>query len=347
VKKIKAYILNNVSKKTFLKLLRIREVIKIFSYIIGVKSYYPEYLKYKSKQGYIYPACSDSPSVKWGEAFCDYYSQGNSHFVDLMWTEDPKPGNYGDWLSPYIISRLGKVNVKHVNGADNNYPKKHLLALGSVIDRVNEHSVVISAGVSDIDAKIDLKATFLSVRGPYTQKVIQGLGGKCPNSYGDIGFLLSRIYTSSVSKIKSRYLLVRHTRQVDIPLSLTSDFREVSIFCAKSTDIERFIDDLHSAEIVVTSAMHCFITCISYGIPAILITLGNDTYAAPGDGVKYLDALSGVNLPEVSPIKIETPEKFYEEINASIPYQHYIDDSVLDNMVDTIRKAILLVKYKK
>ncbi|MGK0254831.1 MAG: hypothetical protein ACI9OE_002345 [Mariniflexile sp.] len=343
--KIKVYIMNNISNKNFIRLLRIRDFIKILAYKCGAKIYYPEYLKHKSKQGYIYSNLSQSKGIKWGEAFCDYYSQGYTYFVDLMWTEDPKPGNYGDWLSPYVVSEIGKVNIKHVNGI-HNCTKKHLIALGSVIDCANKYSVIIGAGVSDMNPKIDIEAKFLSVRGPYTRRVIEKLGGECPNNYGDIGFLLSRLYTSKVSEIKSKYLLVRHTRQVNIPLALTSDFREISIFCAKKTDIENFIDELHSAEIVVTSAMHCFITCISYGIPTILITLGGKDYAAPGDGVKYLDALSGVNLPEVSPIIIDMPDQFVEIVKDSIPYNHKVDENVLDNMENTINDAVLLVKYK-
>jgi hypothetical protein len=70
----------------------------------------------------------------------------------------------------------------------------------------------------------------------------------------------------------------------------------LDISVAGSGDIEVFLEKINCAKIVVTSAMHCYIACISYGIPCVLINFNDESKSVYGDGVKYLDAMEGVGL---------------------------------------------------
>jgi hypothetical protein len=343
---VKKFFISKAPHEFFIFILKCKNKIKVLSYFFGNNSAYPEFLKYKSKSkcGYKYKKVSTKPDSRWGEAFCDYSNVDRTYTVDLMWTEDPKPGNYGDWLSPYIISKVGNVRLRHVSGVAN-YSEKHLIALGSVIDCANEKSVVVSAGISDKNALVDIRAKFISVRGLYTKSVIESCGGHCPSNFGDIGFLIRRLYKPKNKNILSKYLLVRHTNQSNIMINLPENYREFSIYAAKAEDVELFVDQLHTAEVVVTSAMHCFITCISYGLPCILISLGDESCAVPGDGVKFLDSLSGVGLPEISPVKITNNKEMFEYIDTLSPYHHKVAGTYLDKIQNSIIEAVDYVKF--
>jgi hypothetical protein len=52
---------------------------------------------------------------------------------------------------------------------------------------------------------------------------------------------------------------------------------------------------------VITSAMHIFITCQSYGIPCALITFEGFEDAVHGTGIKYGDYAQGVGLTAINP----------------------------------------------
>jgi len=332
--------------KNIVNLLRkqrqLRESIYRFLYMFGINKNenYPYYLKLKSKkQVSTDVSYSNCINKRWGEAFCKYNSDKAKKNVDLVWADSPIPGNYGDWLSPYIINKLGKVNVTHLDEVSNS-SKKHIVALGSIICSVNENSFVLGTGIPSKDENINVKATFISVRGTYTDERIVELGGNKVNNYGDIGFLMRRVYNPKTTDHKKDILVVRHIQQASIRLELKPGFREISINAAHPRDIENFVDELHTAELVVTSAMHCFITCISYGIPCVLFSLGGWKNNVPGDGVKYLDTLSGVNLPEVKPYQIVEPECFCEEICKALIYKEVVGENELDNIENVLLKTI-------
>jgi hypothetical protein len=324
----------------FKRILILREKLELVSYLLGNKNKYHVYLKNKAKKGrYKYGASSSDPVIRWGEAFCDYNSGNKKNKINLMWTEDPCPGNYGDWLSPYIISKISNVDIRHISGI-NNHDEVHLIALGSVIDCANEKSVVIGAGISDKRARLNKDAKYLSVRGRYTAELLKKQCGIDTKSFGDIGFAISRIYKPRLRNEKNKKLLVRHARQSFFSLNLPSDYKEYSIFAAKAEDIELFVDEICNSELVITSAMHCFITCISYGIPCKLVSFGASEIEVPGDGVKFIDALSGMDLPEINPVKITISENMFKDIESVPVYHHKVSKEKIDAIEESIQFAV-------
>ncbi|MEZ9296896.1 polysaccharide pyruvyl transferase family protein [Vibrio splendidus] len=340
--RVKSKVIKLIPYGCFKIILRLKEKIELVRYYFGDASKYHIFLKSKAKKGgYKYGESSNDINVRWGEAFCDYNSGKKDKVINLMWTEDPSPGNYGDWLSPYIISKIGDVDVKHVSGI-NNTKEKHLIALGSVIDCANDKSIVISAGISDKYAKLNKDATYISVRGKYTANLLEEQEGISLKLFGDIGFLISKVYKPKIKKNRNKILLVRHARQSFFDIDIPFEYKEYSIFSAKPEDLELFIDEIYNSELVVTSAMHCFITCVSYGIPCKLVTFGNDDIKVPGDGVKFLDSLSGVELPELSPTKIHISKNMFEDIKEVPTYRNTIKEENLKDIEESIRLAIKL-----
>jgi len=297
------------------------------------------FLKFKSKRISGFPVLHTSnEQARWGEAFCLYNSIPGAEKIPLMWADGPMPGNYGDWLSPYIVTRLLGVNVVHVSEVLAN-KKKHLVALGSILSLANKYSVVVGAGVSSYKESVDAGAVLVSVRGPYTNTHAENTIGKTCTRYGDIGFLLRRLYAPKTTE-RHGVLVVRHIQHRNIDIRLDADFRESSIYRSHPEDIEEFIAELHGAELVATSAMHCFITCISYSIPCVLFSMGDWRSSVPGDGVKYKDALAGVNLPEVEPLYISNSENFCKVIRKATPYSHVVSEATLDSIEENLKIAV-------
>lgn len=348
VKLLKTIIIKNLPGNIVKKLRYQRILIEKAYYLLycaGIKKskLHPYYLKYSAKSGIKRRATnSDDIFHRWGEAFCDYNSKPNKKKIKLMWADGPAPGNYGDWLSPYIITKLCDVNAIHLSEAGN-HKEKHLIALGSIISLANENSIIIGAGIPSKGDHINTKAKTLSVRGPYTAQRLHDLGGDHIKSFGDIGFLLRRIYSPKITNKKKSILIVRHIQHTNTKITLKEGFREISIYRAKPEDIESFIDELHTATFVATSAMHCFITCISYNIPCILFSLGDWKDQVPGDGTKYKDALAGVGLREITPLHISNPENFCQTVLEAHKYIENVSDEKLDEIEESIHAAIKLL----
>lgn len=318
----------------------------LYSLHIAIPRFFPFYLKYKSKMK-SGVSVGDSPDerVRWGEAFCLYNSKNDSESIPLMWADGPIPGNYGDWLAPYIVSRLCNVNVVHVNEVGIRR-KPHLIALGSILSLSTENSVVIGAGIASRNEVLDTNSNIISVRGPYSAERLAELGGGRCSKFGDIGFLLKRVYKPNFSTQRDKIVVVRHIKHRNLDLNLDARFREVSIFRSRPDDIEDFIDELTGARLVVTSAMHCFITCISYSIPCVLFSMGDWKNSVPGDGVKYLDALAGVGLPEVLPVHISPEDDFCTKILLVPPYLGRVSENVLDDLEVNLKQAVSIVLDK-
>lgn len=303
----------------------------IYKYFFKFKEYEPYYLKFYAEEISVQKMEKNhddvSKQVCWGYAFSEYALLDRENTVDLVWADGPIPGNYGDWLSPYIISRLAAAKISYINQVSKKQ-RSHIVGIGSIMSCVNEYSCVVGAGISHVDQVFDVRADFRSVRGPYTAERLRKLGGRSVETFGDLGFALANIYQPNSMVNREDTLVVRHINHAGIPLLLKPGFREISIDAAHPGDIESFIDQLHTAALVATSAMHCFITCLSYGIPCILFDLGEGQSKVPGDGIKYRDTLAGVGLPEISPLKITNAAHFCEQIADTEPYQYLLPDHV-------------------
>lgn len=352
VNKIKSYIIKRFPS-TMVNRLRSMKIIKEFMYsylyLLGFKKYYPIYLKVKASENKFVKSNLDSLENRWGSAFHEYNSTSKKFVVDLVWSEGPIPGNFGDWLSPYIISKICDLDIRHLNEVGFKR-KPHILALGSIISCANEQSVILGSGVTNKKIKINPDSKFISVRGKYTANLILQQSNRVVENFGDIGFLLKRVYNSkAISGYKNKYLLVRHIQHQNVVIQKCDLINEYSIYAAHPLDMELFIDELHSYEKVITSAMHCFIACLSYGIPCALVSFDNKTNSVPGDGIKYLDSLSGVNLIENPPLRISSDVDIdlLSYIDNMIFDHGFISTEKLDEIENSIFSAVDIAKYSR
>ncbi|WP_029653238.1 polysaccharide pyruvyl transferase family protein [Marinobacter daepoensis] len=244
-----------------------------------------------------------------GKSMCAYrYSAQNEVDADplkLGWWIDPAPGNFGDWLAPYIFRELTGRGVEYVNPRRGS-SEYHYLAVGSIGKFATPTSILMGVGVSRKDAVVNPEARILSLRGPRTGAVVKASGGEDPEIYGDPAILLPRIFTPGATTKSGKVGLIRHFTHLGIDLKLPSYMEEISIFASSPKDVEAFIAKLHEFDYVISSAMHGFIVCQAYGIPCALVSFKGGESFVHGDGMKYKDYFEGVGLAPRSPDVIPT-----------------------------------------
>jgi hypothetical protein len=239
--------------------------------------------------------------AQWNAAFDDYEQAPASHTLRLAWTHKPLGGNYGDWLSPYIVRRVTGARIVHADlGEARRYP--HLLPLGSIITYANRHSSVFGAGVNSASDHIDPSADFRLVRGHVTRDLLPRQARSSEIGCCDPGFFLGHLYRPREPKVPGRRLLIPHINHYDQFGAVEHEgFDLVDARRCRAADVEALIDEIAGASEVVTSAMHIFVTCCVYGVRCALIKPAHAATGVSGDGIKYRDCMSPVFSEDFRP----------------------------------------------
>lgn len=265
------------------------------------------------------------------------YKNGYSPEIKLVWYDNPKHENFGDWLSPYLINKVSKQTVIHIPDYEN-YDKAHIVGIGSIASAINQYSHVLGSGIASLNEDININAHFHFIRGPYTRQRIIDQGGPKVEQMGDMGYMVSRVYKPIGLQKEIDILFVRHIAHQSLNLILPDSAVEYSINASDPKSIEELINNIVRAKIVVTSALHCFIVCKSYNVPVALVNFKNSLQAVPGDGVKYKDALEGVNLKPVMPFDLPLNMSRFNFEN--IVDLQDLEATVLDEMCVNVSSAI-------
>ena len=276
-------------------------------------------------------------SVSASKSFLYYASKPSSAAIHLAWWYKPLPGNFGDWLSPLIVNHYTENKIifqSPVRFA----MKEHMIGLGSIGRFIKPNSVVVGTGISNDELTLAKTAKYVSVRGPVTARVVKESGGPVVDSFGDPGVLISRIFPVERTKTNGRVALVRHFSHKPIPLVLDANMDEFDIFMSHPDDIKVLVETLNTYDRVVTSAMHIFITCQSYGIPCALITFEGFEDSVHGNGIKYGDYAQGVGLDSISPKAVGLD---FQKVNfENLTTDHKISETKLDEVEAAILKGL-------
>jgi hypothetical protein len=215
---------------------------------------------------------------------------------------------------------------------------QHMIGLGSIGRFIKPNSVVVGTGISTDELTLAKSAKYISVRGPVTARVVKESGGTDVTSFGDPGVLISRIFPVERKTTNGKVALVRHFTHKPIPIVLEQNMEELDIFMSHPDQIKALVEALNTYDRVVTSAMHIFITCQSYGIPCALITFAGFEDSVHGNGIKYGDYAQGVGLESISPIPIglDLTKVDFENITTD----HKISTAKLDEVETAIRKGL-------
>jgi len=287
------------------------------------------------------PTRNESAAITAASSYLSYSSKPSEKKIYLSWWENPYPGNYGDWLTPYIFSHYTQNRIIF-QGLTSRAIKKHIVSLGSVGRFIKSNSVVVGTGVSSFKYPLNPKADYVSVRGPHTADLLVQSGGPKIENFGDPGVVLSKILPLTRGKTNGKVALVRHHTHLQAPVILPDNFDELSVLLSHPDDIVSFIKKLNEYDSVVTSAMHVLITCHSYGIPCALVVFKGFEEYVHGDGIKYLDYALGAGVKAVSPTPIN-PKLNWKEIKPLLETIQ-VSDSKIDEVETAIKEGLRRVQ---
>jgi hypothetical protein len=276
-------------------------------------------------------------TISVAKSFHFYAAKESPKSIGLVWWAKPFPGNFGDWLSPLIVSQYTDKKI-FFQSPVKIASRKHMIGLGSIGRFIKPNSVVVGTGISTDELTLAKGATYVSVRGPVTARVVKESGGPAVDSFGDPGVLISRIFPVERKATNGKIALVRHFSHKAIPLILDNAMEELDIYVSHPDDIRTLVTSLNQYDRVVTSAMHIFITCQSYGIPCALITFEGFEDSVHGNGIKYGDYAQGVGLDSISPIPVGLNLNNVDFDN--ITTEHKISETKLNEVEAAIIKGL-------
>lgn len=253
--------------------------------------------------------------------------------------------NFGDLLSPYIVARLSKQEVKHrecyrglryvcletIKRITRYVPKSlysinsplqcNLLGVGSIISWGNGNSIVWGSGFMNSADGFKGEKAIYAVRGKYTDQKLQAMGFEGCNVYGDPALLLPLLIDGADSK-KHTIGLVPHITETDYFIKHFSD--KIKVIDLRTNDIEKVVSEITSCERILSTSLHGIITAHAYGIQALWIK----KHFINTDGFKFKDYFSSVGITEYDGItgfedligdKQKCLQLFDDYKNASLP----------------------------
>ena len=209
-----------------------------------------------------------------------------------------KADNFGDLLSPWLIS---KMTGRDVIEADSTKP--HYVAIGSVLNLANSNSQVWGAGSfgTEARARLNAHASYAAVRGPLSRARLEARGIRCPEVYGDPALLAPAYFAPRVEKTHKYGVVARWSERRWHNTEVSPDVKVIDL---GTTDVEAVIGAILSCRFIVTGSLHGLIMADAYGIPSAWVM----TRTAYGGEYKFFDYFSTVN-------KFRNPRTF----DASLP----------------------------
>lgn len=230
---------------------------------------------------------------KWAGKASDAKELNNPGAIKAWWATTPKPGNLGDILTPYIVSKLTGRKVQFTQ-----QKSAKLIAVGSIARLAPAGCKVWGSGAMRIGDKYNPRAIFHAVRGPITRQELKKQNISCPEVYGDPALLLPLFYQPSHEK--------KHALGI-IPHYVDKNFvkNEGHIIDVLTSDIEGFINQVASCEKIISSSLHGVIVAHAYGVPVAWVQYSDKL---TGDGTKFADYAESVGIklePQGAEIKVE------------------------------------------
>ncbi|MEW6552571.1 MAG: polysaccharide pyruvyl transferase family protein [Campylobacterota bacterium] len=212
-----------------------------------------------------------------------------------------KGENFGDYLSKIIVGKIAKEN-----GFENMVNRSNkLLAIGSILHFAKSDDIIWGSG---INGKISLeKLTFnnldiRALRGPLTKNILNKMGIKTPDIFGDPALLMPSLFDNLVYKpVKNKVTIIPNLneyeeckRLISSSFSLISPLRHWSFI----------IDEILTSEIIYTSSLHGLIISEALNVPVKLFKpFGGETM------FKYEDYLEGTGRKLV-----KMPKTFHDGV---------------------------------
>ncbi|MFI5299283.1 MAG: polysaccharide pyruvyl transferase family protein [Polyangiales bacterium] len=187
----------------------------------------------------------------------------------LVRGDSPRVRNFGDQLSPFVVSLLSGARPVRQGGCEK------LLAIGSIFFALKDRDTVWGSGLLDEGhvrfARRTRDVIYRAVRGPRTREALIRNDLDCPAVYGDPALLLPQLVTNDVAK-KYRVGVCPHfSRRAAFQSVVTES--QFKLLNAEAPFAEA-VTELLQCEVVLASSLHGVIVAEAYGIPALWVQTG-------------------------------------------------------------------------
>lgn len=263
--------------------------------------------------------------------------------------------NFGDELSPYLISKITGRKVSLASSEEGLY------AIGSILTHkaLRSSCVVWGTGtlchdslsgetlrvfplnrsipklIKRLISPETTKADIRAVRGPLTREAILKEGGKCPEIYGDPAIIMPRLYTPKIGAKHKAGLILHHTQETPTThvLAKACGFHQISIDRVRDEQLENFIDEVCSCQKIFSSSLHGIILAQAYGIPAQWIQITNTPIHRDANH-KFADYFLGAGLPVQKPISIELTKESLSQLMQISPKRVHISSDLIERLLE-------------
>ena len=201
--------------------------------------------------------------------------------------------NFGDLLSKELVE---KISGRPVRWRGYDVPNI-LFGIGSILKKTSGPATIWGSGIKawedGMSDQLEIKA--LRGRFSYLSAIRNGNTIQDPLPFGDPGLLAPKYYRSEVKRT-FKLGVVPHFVDLD---EITQRFAdEGTLVVDVRKPVQEVIQDINSCEMTLCSSLHGIIISHAYGIPSLWAEFSDKI---TGDGVKYLDYFSSVNIPFYHP----------------------------------------------
>lgn len=216
--------------------------------------------------------------------------------------------NYGDYYNQVIIKELlnREIHIVDINLYNRLhldkliYSRKELICgIGSILHFADNNCVVWGTGSIWYDSVPKSKPKeILSVRGKLTYKNLVNKGYSSPEIFGDPGLLIKKYSDNTILKNTKKYKLGIIPHHAERHFKLFDEFRKnKDVLVLDIEDVDNFITDLTSCEIIASSSLHGLIFSDSFGIPNVWLSFSDLIH---GQHFKFHDYYSSIYNKDVS-----------------------------------------------
>lgn len=252
------------------------------------------------------------------------------------WT---KKENVGDTLGPIVFDWM----LKNRGLTRTSISKKTsiLLTVGSIVGINHYNAVIWGSGIHTVTSIVrvykwrkKVKFDIRAVRGPLTKQILEFSHYNCSNAvYGDPAILMPLIYQPHLNKKIYKASVITHWYydNNDDDEIKSSGLNTIPV---ETNDYKRFIDEIVSSELIISSSLHGIIIAESYGVPAVFLNRNNcmekellkfyDWYYSTGR-YSVIIATSLSEALKIEPMKIPDLNMLREKLISNFPYDLWIN----------------------
>lgn len=235
--------------------------------------------------------------------------------------------NFGDVVNKFIVENL---SGKRAIWSSDNSDKEHHLVIGSVLQSCNDNAIVWGSGIiSDRKTPLFKPKKVYAVRGPKTREVLLARGIDCPPVYGDPALVLPSLIQPNNSGVMYKLGIIPHYNNKNDVFFNQNFPDDVKIIDIETDDVQEFIDEIASCELIVSSSLHGIIIADAYGVPAHHISFDD---SVEGEEFKFFDYYLSVGRDCNFPIQVSESTRIEDLYALPKHYDINIDvQPLLDN----------------